>query len=114
MGINKNTKNKNIIIIIDILIYLAYGIIGFFLMLFFLITLEEGKFENETFNFIIMIIGFIHILIGILCSVLFYIKERTKKRIRINKPLMIYNSIMTISPYVILSLLELAGQVLSV
>lgn len=108
-----NNKNKRIIVIIDLLIYLLYSIIGFFIMLFILMTSEQEKFENLIFNYILIFIGFVHIFIGILFSILFYTKERTKMRICINKPLLIYNSIMTVLPYITLGLLELAAYIIS-
>lgn len=108
-----DNKKKRVIVVIDSLIYLVHSIIGFFIMLFILMTCEQEKFENLIFNYILIFIGLVHIFVGILCSILFYTKERTKMRIFINKPLLIYNSIMTVLPYTILGLLKLTAYIIS-
>ncbi len=93
---------KNIIItVIDLLVYLINDILGWFV--FVLLTFTD---DAEKYQMIYMTTGIIHIIISIITSVLFFMKERTRFKIRIGKDLFIYNLIMTLSPYLFLALFE--------
>lgn len=90
------------IIISDIIIYLLNDIAGWFIILMFEMSGYDAKFQNLSFHRLMLVIGFIHIVISILCSMFFYKKERTKYHIRIGNKLLIYNIIMTLFPYLYL------------
>ncbi len=100
-------KSKKIIVVIDLLVYMLNGILGLFIVIFLGLTGEDCKFQDLAVHRFVIFISIIHIILSILCSILFHIKERTRFRIKIGKILMIYNLIITLAPYLYLVLVLL-------
>ena len=100
-------KNKKAIMLTDILAFLLNDILGWFIIIWFDSTGNAGKFPNEKLHWGILVIGLIHIVISLICSALFYKKERTGFHIQIGKGLLIYNIIMTLIPYLYLLIILL-------
>lgn len=100
--------NNKKIIIADILIYLLNDVLGWFVIILFDLTGYDGKFQNNlSVHWLMLVIGFVHIFISILCSILFYKKDRTKYHIQIGKKLFIYNIVMSVFPYLYLALVNI-------
>ena len=96
-------KNSRTVAAIDIFVYLINDLLGWFIIIWFDLTGYDSKFQNLKLHWAIFVIGLIHIILSIICSVFFFKKERTKYRIQIGNKLFVYNVIMTIFPYLYLA-----------
>lgn len=92
-------KNK-IITIIDLIVFLINDIFGWFMFILLNDSAYQGNNQLFSISFqTVLIFSLIHIASSILISIFFCIKERTPLKIRIKKDLLIYNVIMTMTPY---------------
>lgn len=92
---------------IDIIAYLVNDLLGWFIIILFDSTGDDCKFQNPTLHWCILVCGFIHIIVSILCSLFFYKKVRTSYHVKIGKKLLCYNIIMTLIPYLYLLFVQL-------
>ncbi len=99
--------NDKKIIIADILIYLSNDVLGWFIIILFDLTGYDCKFQDLSFHRLMIVIGFVHIIISILCSMFFYKKGRTKYHIQIGNKLFTYNIVMSLLPYLYLALVNI-------
>lgn len=96
-------------IAIDLAAFILYAILGGFLFFMWGVTGEDALFQNITIYRLSLVLIPIHIVVGIVCSILLYKKEWTKHKFQISKRLMITNIIIILMPYVIswiISLIE--------
>jgi hypothetical protein len=96
-------KRSKAITLIDIFAYLMNDLLGWFIIICFDLTGYDCKFQNLKLHWAILVIGIIHIVLTFICTVFFFKKERTKRRIQIGNKLFIYNVIMTVFPYLYLA-----------
>ena len=92
-------------LIIDILFFGLYSFIGFYLFLLYGVMGPEGDFArvNVFFrNFVLPALMLFQLLIGFGFNLYFYIKERTRNKIKINLSTFILNIIILITPYIVL------------
>ncbi len=96
-------KNSRAVTVIDIFVYLINDLLGWLIIICFDLTGYDCEFQNLKLHWAIFVIGLIHIILSIICSVFFFKKERTKYHIKIGNKLFVYNVIMTIFPYLYLA-----------
>ena len=96
-------KKSRAAAVIDVFVYLINDLLGWFVIIWFDLTGYDCKFQNLKLHWAILVIGLIHIVLSIICSVFFVKKERTKYHIQIGNKLFVYNVIMTLFPYLYLA-----------
>ncbi|SEK89201.1 hypothetical protein [Ruminococcus albus] len=90
-------KNNKTITIMDIIVYLMNDLLGWFIIIWFDSTGNDGKFQDLSLHRVILAIGLIHIVLSLLCNVFLFKKKK------IGNKLFIYNVVMTILPYLYLA-----------
>jgi len=99
-------RKYNVIIIFDIIAFLLNDFVGWFLSLGFESTGYDCLFANLKLHWILLVIGFVHLVLSMMFNVLLYKKEITKYRIQIGKGLFAYNLIMIIIPYLFVGIVS--------
>ena len=93
-------SNKKITII-DLIAFILYAFIGVILFTLWAMTGEDNLFQNITPYRLSLVLIPIHIIVGIVCSILLYKREWTKHKFQISKRLMVANIVIVLLPYII-------------
>ena len=101
-------KNK-LIALVDILLYAQNAVLGMMIVMIYDLTGFDGKFQDIITHRLLFVAAIIHLLASFFLCVFFFIKERTRFRIRIGKKLLIYDIIMTSAPYLYYIICEIAA-----
>ena len=87
--------------IIDLTAFILYALIGAALFTLWAMTGEDNLFQNITLYRLSFVLIPIHIIVGVVCSILLYKREWTKHKFQISKRLMVVNIVIVLLPYVI-------------
>ncbi len=101
-------KNK-LTAFVDILLYAQNAVLGLMIVMFYDLTGSDGKFQDIITHRILFAAAIIHLLASFFLCVFFFIKERTRFRIRIGKKLLIYDIFTTSAPYLYYIICEIAA-----
>ena len=92
----------------DILIYAQNAVLGLMIVMIYDLTGFDAKFQDIITHRIMFAAAVIHLLASIFLCVFFFIKERTRFRIRIGKKLLIYDIAVSAAPYIYYLFCEIA------